>query len=413
MSAPALRPKVDGGGMELDRNDTPNGRGSIRRVRKVQGRITDRDRQLIGLLAIARYLSTEQVSRLFFPGRHPETSRKRLLMLAGEGTGGIARPYLRRLQYRSFDGRPSAVWTPNSSGYWLAEQILGTGIKVPRTDVSAEFLEHSILLNELLVKVLAAPLEKQLKEAEAQTLSATTPERDLNRLKERIYASATLRGFNWRASDSVRLPWTQYDLREGTNRDRVIVPDAVVELPQQRRRLFIECETGSHTIEPKSGSKPGSTISKLERYDDFMGGIADLNQRQTFYAFAFPDLWTPEVLFLVQSPGRAASVNEAIARWKNGRAGVRVRGRATTVELAANELAASTTSSRRNSGPESKLEFSDADAALLKQFYNEAIMALKEVRAAARARNVHPPAYPESAQRMLELVQRLESTRHS
>ncbi len=42
-----------------------------------RARLTDRDRQLIGMLAVARYLSNEQLATLFFLGRNPVTMRKR------------------------------------------------------------------------------------------------------------------------------------------------------------------------------------------------------------------------------------------------------------------------------------------------------------------------------------------------
>src|SRR6516165_4053715 len=61
---------------------------------------TDRDRQLIGLLGVVRYLSTEQLCRLFYDGRNVHNMRKRLLRLAGEGSLGLRRGFIRRLFYR-------------------------------------------------------------------------------------------------------------------------------------------------------------------------------------------------------------------------------------------------------------------------------------------------------------------------
>ena len=52
--------------------------------------LTVRDKQLIGYLATARYLSTEQLQALGFPARAKELCRKRLLRLAGRW--GSSRP---------------------------------------------------------------------------------------------------------------------------------------------------------------------------------------------------------------------------------------------------------------------------------------------------------------------------------
>src|SRR5687768_16690388 len=46
--------------------------------------LTERDKRLLGSVAIARYLSTEQIHRLIFPGRSLPPCRRRLLRLAGE-----------------------------------------------------------------------------------------------------------------------------------------------------------------------------------------------------------------------------------------------------------------------------------------------------------------------------------------
>jgi hypothetical protein len=64
-----------------------------------RARLTDKDHQLIGVLAIARYLSNQQLHRLFYAGRTAKTMYKRLRSLAGEGPRKFSPPYLRRLAY--------------------------------------------------------------------------------------------------------------------------------------------------------------------------------------------------------------------------------------------------------------------------------------------------------------------------
>jgi hypothetical protein len=56
----------------------------VKAVARSQARVTERDRQLIGVLATARYLSTVQIGKLFFLGRNPKLLGRRLLALAGE-----------------------------------------------------------------------------------------------------------------------------------------------------------------------------------------------------------------------------------------------------------------------------------------------------------------------------------------
>src|SRR5260370_31223239 len=67
-------------------------------------RLTTRDRQLLGVLATARYLSSEQIHRLFFPGRTEAAWRGRLFLLGGLGKQRKPLAYVRRLRFRSFEG---------------------------------------------------------------------------------------------------------------------------------------------------------------------------------------------------------------------------------------------------------------------------------------------------------------------
>lgn len=112
-----------------------------------RSRLTGRDRQLIAFVGIARHLTTEQIARLFFPERHPETIRKRLAAWSGGRVG----EYLRRLHYRTFDGELVTVWGLTPLGYLVAEQTLGRKTAAPRAEVSAGFLEHAVAVNDLLV----------------------------------------------------------------------------------------------------------------------------------------------------------------------------------------------------------------------------------------------------------------------
>src|SRR5215469_13735254 len=153
-------------------------------VTLTKARLTDRDRQLLGLLAVARYLSTGQLSRLLYASRNVDNMRRRFLRLAGEGSRGFRPAYIRRLFYRTYEGQGLDMWTLTNTGYAVAEIVLGTAIKIPRRDVGAAFREHTVALNELFIALMMPPGGG--------------------------YARAKQNDFRWIASDTVRLPWRQH-----------------------------------------------------------------------------------------------------------------------------------------------------------------------------------------------------------
>lgn len=96
----------------------------------------------------------------------------------------------------------------------------------------------------------------------------------------------------------------------GTERDRVIIPDATLEIPgavpgidtgatpkkYAGRRIFLEAETGSQTVEPEGDTKPGAMVNRLERYTEYLAGFAgDVfgGDRRTWYTKAYPDGFEP------------------------------------------------------------------------------------------------------------------------
>ncbi|MBI3183993.1 MAG: replication-relaxation family protein [Myxococcales bacterium] len=379
-----------------------------RKAGPARGRLTQRDRQLISALATARHLTTEQLARLFFPGRHPETARKRVLVLAGEGKAGLPQPYLRRLFYRTFDGQLVAVWTPTPLGYITAEGVLGASVTVPRADVSANFLEHSVTTNELLVEMLAAPLASQLERERAKSANAANPEAEYERRKQYVFAHARTWAFRWETGDSSRLPWEAYESADAPKRDRVIVPDAVLVFPSRGRRLFIECEMGTHTIAATSDKKHGATLAKLERYSDFISGYADAHARVTHYAKAFPDRLAPEVWFLVRTEIRKMSILAAIAKWAFGRA-ENLKVRVATFGDAKQELAAPPGQAVPAASNTAAKLMTPEEVVAFRDFYRATIAMMKERRARARARGLPPPEYPAGAEQVHEILRRLSA----
>jgi hypothetical protein len=352
-------------------------------------RLTDKDRQIIGVLAIARYLSNQQLQRLFYSGRTGRTMCKRLRSLAGEGPRKFNRPYLRRLSYRTLEGRYVDLWALTAAGYATAQAILETPLKIPREDVGAAFREHLVTLNELLVALLAPP--------------------------PGTYARARQTVFRWMTSDLVRLPWRQYLQKSGRQLERVVFPDAVLELPQSRRRLFLECEMGTHSIVARTDQKAGSTLSKVENYSGFIRGFADSVKGETFYARKYPDGWTPEVLFLIRTTARVILVNEAIAQWRADRLGTPLVVRALTFDQARDELlshlrgATSAPHAGGDIGTTAQLGLLPKELAALREFYNATVLASKAARAKARARREPIPEYPRRTEEVQALIERLQA----
>ena len=54
------------------------------------------------------------------------------------------------------------------------------------------------------------------------------------------------------------------------------------------RRAFLECETGTHTLVPVSRDKRQATVRKVERYETFLAGLADVPNRVTPYTRKYP-----------------------------------------------------------------------------------------------------------------------------
>lgn len=369
-------------------------------------RLHERDRHLLGHIATVRYLSTEQVAQLVFPGRHITRAQNRLRQLEGGG-GGVS--YVRRLTWRTFEGVPQSAWTLADAGYVIAEQVVGP-VRVAARDVGAQFMEHTLALNELYVRLLTTGLIVR----PGPRGSKATGLSPLARIG--TFALAGDSRFGWVQSDSAELPWTEYDQRAGKRNDRVIRPDAVLELPSRSRRLFVECEMGTHAIVARNDDKAGATLHKLERYCAFVNGLADPVARETFCARRYPDGWKSEVVFLVHSAHRAESVKRAVGQWSKsntlGALLVRVDVVESLTDALIGELGiapAEPAPPLRATAPASVgLQLSSEDLECLKAFCAGAVATLKSLRDAARARREPPPAYPPHADAVLHLLQRLQ-----
>ena len=352
-------------------------------------KLTDRDRDLLGLLVLTRSLTAAQVHQLAFPGKHPSLAYRRLLKLSRED-GQPA--FVRRRFFRTYDGTRVAVWACSSHGMPAALARAPELPEPPRHDVGAQFLEHLIQLNELFVALW----------------------RNGARCPKAVHPS-----FRWVPSDRVRLVWGEWEMREGRRQQRVIQPDAVLELPLERRRYFLECEMGTHKISPGEANTPGATLSKASRYQVFLAEIAGTDGRRTHYQVQYPDALAPEVLFLVLSESRATSVNTALAGWRASLEGGRPSPmRAVTFDKAAAEFRRTVglpalAADKPGAAPERPparptLTLSPEEVALLRCCTHDAMKSIERARGIFRdLRRQDLPEYPGTYKAAHAILERL------
>ena len=353
-------------------------------------RLTDRDRDLLGLLVLSRSMTADQVHRLAFPGKHASVAYRRLLKLSRED-GQPA--FVHRRFFRTYDGERVAVWAATAHGLPAALARAPDLPELPRHDVGAQFLEHLIQLNELFVSLW----------------------RDDGVRCPR----AAHRSFRWIPSDRVRLVWGEWEMREGRRQQRIIQPDAVLELPLQRRRYFLECEMGTHKISPGEANTPGATLSKASRYQTFLADVAGTDGRRTHYQVQYSDAFSPEVLFLVLSTGRAKSVNSALTVWRASLEGGRPSAvRAVTFDEAATEFrravglpalrADRPAAEPEQAAPRPSLTLSAEEVALLRRCTYDAVKSIERARAVFRELRRHDlPEYPEAYRAAHAILERL------
>jgi len=358
---------------------------TLRRRGRAARTLKAQDRALLTALGLCRWLTLDQIQRLLGRPRHRETLEYRLRALSGD-SGSIKLPrmetvVLRRLQFRAFDGSPLVLWTPTSTGYLVASRELGREVKVPRVDVGANFAEHAVALTDLFV-ALAAPYVR-----------GGVPVRNLP--------------FSWDVTEDTHLPWRE-PADDGRLRARVLLPDAILEVPAARRRLFIECETGTHTLVPVSRDKHQATVRKAERYETFLAGLADVPNRVTHYARKYPDGWAAELLCLVPTEGRRASTEAALATVA-ANATSRVTVRVYTLEKALAYL-----EGLLPEGPEARSPPTAAGAPLfgaeehrtVNAFVVESTKALAQANAALRLQGQPEVPVPPSTARMLAFLRK-------
>ena len=275
--------------------------------------VVDRDRAVLSALAIARYLTIDQLSRLIFAGRNERVARRRLNRLSQPGPGKLD-PLVRAVAYRSATGAPLKAWALTEAGYALAKRFVPYA-PAPRKDVGPAFMEHTLLLNDvfvgLAVKVLGAG--------------------------ERAGRALTELPFRWVAESGEYVSFEYYDRHAQSVAKGRIRPDATLEIGAPPRRLFLECETGAHTLVSSDPTSTGATNAKIQRYAHLLAGAVGQHDAKTPYAKIFPDAAPATLVFLVHSERRRDAIRKLVAEPAKS---VRIAVRALTFAEAVSVLAA-------------------------------------------------------------------------
>jgi len=255
----------------------PSPRGYVR---------TTRDNRLLAFVGIARYASAEQLHRLFFGGVSKKQTYRRLGKLCEPGGQPGEGPCLRRLGYRRRDGTEVPVWALAPFGRSIASRQVPWLRPPAASDIGHRFLEHTLVLNEVLV-TLVAMLRRGPQEPLCDLL------------------------FRWLCEGDDVLTYRVLHPQTGRWLAAVLKPDAVLTIPARKRRLFIEAETGSQSIATAHPDRTGAVLSKLGRYRQFFVARSDAGDK-SWYQGAFADGFLPRLLFLVHSDERRRKVLRAV-----------------------------------------------------------------------------------------------------
>lgn len=275
--------------------------------------LTERDRTLLAYVGIARYVSAEQVHRLVIESPNRRLAYRRLARLCTPGSKPGDAAYLRRLEFRRPEGTAVPVWALAPAGRMLAEAVVPYLRPPAQKDVGHQFLEHTLLLNDVLVGLVIA-------------------------LRPSPTALVGELPFRWICEDDGVLEFEMFHRHTGVTSPAVLKPDAILELPGRERRMFLEAETGAHSIASANPSHHGAVLHKLQRYAHFFTAMAG-DGGATYYARAFPDRLFPVLVFLVHSPERKRRVEKAAKDWLGAQGSSAFRVRVLTFEEAADVLA--------------------------------------------------------------------------
>jgi hypothetical protein len=255
-------------------------------------------------------------------------------------------------------------------------------------DVGHQFLEHTILLNDVLVGLVLALRERRA------TPPASLP-------------------FRWLCEEDGTLEFHMFHRHSGTSMPAVLKPDAILEIPGQQRRLFLEAETGAHSIATANPGYHGAVLQKLQRYAHFCTALAG-EGTITYYARAYRDGLFPVLIFLVHSAERKRRVEQAIADWVGAQKPTSFRARVLTFEESPQTLSEFIRNRRTATPTPSHPAGTGSDEARARQLrdgYNALAVALNAARRAIAEHNARggcrvelPPAPVEAFRALRDLI---------
>lgn len=377
--------EAEAGGVE-EGEDGAEGKAGIGSWR---GRLTARDRGLVGHLGLVRYLRTDQIAELIFPGRAQSVISGRLGELSQRH--GNTRALIKKLWFVNGEGKRVLVWALTPSGYALAAEELGREFKVPRHDVAHQFLEHATGVNDLYVAL-------------TKNLGTSKP---AQRGKPANDFASVPSAFRWVPTEDLDLSFREFAWEpQAGSRDRRLQPDAMLEDPLRKRRYLLEFETGSATV--RNSQHKTATETKIGRYCKFLLGRADASGPRTCYGEHFNDGYMPIVVFLTRTEARRDTIVKVAEKYW-GAIDARFELRALTMAEAGAEFRAQLL------GETPRVPFPDLnpplvtkpatldgtfisfrEIELLKHFQQEALGIIQNVRHTVRAGRpvVAEPPYP-------------------
>ena len=353
--------------------------------------VVRRDYALLAALALARYLTGDQVARLVFQGRDERVPRRRLNRLAGPGPHGLD-PLVRALSYRGPTGAPLKAWALTEAGYVAAKRVVPY-VAAPAGDVGPAFLEHSLLLNDVLVDLILKV------RADPEDAFADLP-------------------FRWIPETGEYVTFEHYNRKAQAIERARIRPDATLEIGEPRRRLFLECETGSHTLVSSDPNSTGATYAKIQRYTHLLAGSVGQHDSTTPYSLLCPDGFAPVLIFLVHSDRRRDAIRKMVADPKRA---IRIKVRAYTFHEAVDVLAALSSGSPKPLADPHVAGLTASQLELLELALSQCHGTLEEARRTLERHNRVPgqvgrsasvlrlPQAPEALRNALALVARLRA----
>jgi hypothetical protein len=154
-------------------------------------------------------------------------------------------------------------------------------------------------------------------------------------------------------------------------------------------------------------------VRKLERYDAYVSGFADVRAQVSHYQRKYPDGWPCEVVFLTRTPERQCTTRAAVEAFLASRAGTRLRARAFTLEQAVAHVggarAMAGVASEGLSGtqaPGAACFYGEPEHRAVKDFVLEVTGALREANARLCRHGLPGLAVQPSRARMLDFLRK-------